>query len=505
MPITSQHEKYIKYAPKWQRTRDVVAGQDTMRAAGERYIPKLLDQPKTEYDAMVLRTPFYNASWRTLNGYYGLVFRKPPKTVVPKNVEAYFEDVSMQSKSFMEFVKCFTLEWLMLDNCGILVDHPTAPNSAEEITLANAEAMGLRPTMQIYKTEDILNWKFRKVNNKNVLSRVVLQELFVAPDPNDEWVDKTEPRYRVLDLDEANLYRVRVFRIGRDQREELVEGPIYPLMNGKPLDYIPFYFNADFEEPPMIDLIDANVCHYQVSVDYRHGVHFTALPTPVITGVNNFNEKGEEVASFYIGSTSAWVFPNAEADAKFLEFTGQGLDGIEKYVERVENWMVVLGARLLQTEKAGVEAFKTQANRQVGETSVLAQISIEISDKIKEAIKTFTRWSNSDDKDVDFQLNREFMPVAYDAPTLLAWINGWQQGALSEAELFDLLKRGDVIDPEKTLEEHQGEIDAAPPPAPPSNVQPGALGTLTHEQQTANEAAKAKALAQAAPPPPKGK
>jgi hypothetical protein len=79
------------------------------------------------------------------------------------------------------------------------------------------------------------------------------------------------------------------------------------------------------DEPPLIDLVDANLALYGINADYRHGLHFTGLPTPVVSGYQP-QKDGEK---FYIGSTSAWVFPDPQAKAVFLEFTGQGLDALK--------------------------------------------------------------------------------------------------------------------------------------------------------------------------------
>ncbi|WP_457831240.1 DUF4055 domain-containing protein, partial [Staphylococcus aureus] len=79
--------------------------------------------------------------------------------------------------------------------------------------------------------------------------------------------------------------------------------------------------------PPLVDLVDMNYAHYLVSADYEHGCHFAGLPTPVVTGYTPQNgPNGEPPEKLYIGSAAAWVFPQPDAKAYFLEFEGQGLD-----------------------------------------------------------------------------------------------------------------------------------------------------------------------------------
>lgn len=464
--VKTTHEKYDEFLPKWKRVRDVMAGQDRVHKAGVVYLPKLNKQTDQQYNNYVKRAAFYNASWRTVSALLGMMFRKPPESELPSSLDPYLNDVSMKGQPFDVFAEEYTLEWLSIGFVGVLTDHPPMLDLAgKELTVAQAEQNGLRPTMQLYKAEAIRNWKFRTINNKHALSMVVLGECHKIAD--DEFNDKEEERYRVLDLDEANQYRVRVFKQEKEGKDELIEGPIYPTIGGKPLNYIPFEADFDFCEPPIIDLIDANLNHYMVSADYYHALHFTALPTPVVTGYSpSIPSPGQAPEELYIGSESAWVFPDPNASASYLEFTGQGLGALEKALERIEMHMANLGAKMLATEKAGVEAFKTHAMRNAGENSILASIAISVSLKLESALKTFADWCNASDTEISYELNRDFMPVVMDAPTLTALMAAWQGGALSEAELFDLFKRGDLIESDKTLDEHQGEIDAAPPPSP---------------------------------------
>ncbi|MFX5825171.1 DUF4055 domain-containing protein, partial [Acinetobacter baumannii] len=86
-----------------------------------------------------------------------------------------------------------------------------------------------------------------------------------------------------------------------------------------------------------------NYAHYLVSADYEHGCHFAGLPTPVVTGYTPQNgPNGEPPEKLYIGSAAAWVFPQPDAKAYFLEFEGQGLDALEKNLSRKENQMAIL-------------------------------------------------------------------------------------------------------------------------------------------------------------------
>jgi len=284
-----------------------------------------------------------------------------------------------------------------------------------------------------------------------------------------------EDRYRVLDLD-GGAYRQRVFRINDKDEDELVAGSeVYPLMNGRTIGEIPFRIigesgmTTECCDPPLIDLVDANVAHYQINADYRHGLHFTGLPTPVISGY--VQEEGS--GNLYIGSMAAWVFPNPDAKATFLEFEGKGLDSIREALEGKEKQMAMLGARMLADEAKNAETLGATQIKHMGENSVLAAIVNGVSEAMVWALGVFAQWAGATGA-IEFQINNQFLPVAMAPERMRELVAAMQNGAISERDLFLNLQQGEVIAPDKTFEEHQAEIDEGGGPVRPDPVQEAA-------------------------------
>jgi len=57
MNVNSTHPDYDASAAAWSRARDVIAGEDAVKAAGERYLPRLDSQSEEEYAAYKARAP----------------------------------------------------------------------------------------------------------------------------------------------------------------------------------------------------------------------------------------------------------------------------------------------------------------------------------------------------------------------------------------------------------------------------------------------------------------
>lgn len=78
MAATTTHPDYEKSLPVWSRARDVLAGEDAVKAGGEKYLPRLDAQSDEEYVAYKARASFFGATARTLEEYLDLIFRRGP-------------------------------------------------------------------------------------------------------------------------------------------------------------------------------------------------------------------------------------------------------------------------------------------------------------------------------------------------------------------------------------------------------------------------------------------
>lgn len=475
--VSIQHPEYEKMAGQWKKCRDVIAGREAVMAAGVLYLPALKDQNTKDYRAYQIRANFVNFSWKTIQALSGMLFRKAPEIAAAESVLPLLDDVTMDGKSLFILAQQCALEVLTSGRLGVLVDYPQ--QSVAGLTLAEADKLNLRPSIHLYKAESIVNWKMKRIGNKNKLTLVVLAE--DVDISMNQFEHEKETHYRVLDLavkpaDPGDntppelAYCVREFRLNDKQEDEQIGTDLFPLMNNKTMDRIPFIFigvddmTSEMDEPPLIDLVDVNLAHYRMNADYAHGLHFTGLPTAVVSGYTPDNA-GEKL---YIGSTTAWVFPDPQAKAMFLEFTGQGLSAIETAIERLENQMAVLGARLLTSEKKAVETAQTAQIHRAGESSILAAIANTISIGLTQALQIFSEWAGVPDDEAIIELNDEFFPPEVTPQELAGWLASWQVGApgFSDQGFFDLLKQRELIAADVTLEDEQERILSKPIPKP---------------------------------------
>ena len=455
MSVNTQHRNFKKYAIQNRIIRDVLAGDEDIKANSKLYVPKLDGQDDSEYSAYINRAVFQNFTGRTLDGMTGLIFAKSPQIELGTQLTTYSENIDLDSSTLIDLAQVVVSEVSSMGRVGLLVDLPNI--NTEGMTQAQVDMMNIRPYIKIYKSESIINWRTETINNVTVLSMLVLYETY------DKWLNEFESesigRYRVYSLQDG-ICTVRVYEKNEDTF--VITASALPMMNGKQLESIPFISitpdNLTIEptKSPLYDISIINLNYFYTDVEYSHGCHFTALPTAYVAG--HQMAQGESIK---LGSTSAHVFQNPQARMEFLEFKGDGLQTLERKMESSKQSMAVLGARMLQPETAQI-AENTMAMRTSGERAIIISIADTCSRGIKKALEIMAMWSN-DNGAVEFKLNTDYNLTTMDAQTLTALVTSWQMGALSERELFINMQKGELIGEDVTFEDHQGEIEASTP------------------------------------------
>ena len=375
--ITRIHPHYRKYHPLWKRCRDVIEGSDTVKAGRELYLPRLPGQGLEAYEHYLERSIFFNITGKTLELYVSMIFSKAVTIHGIPEASPLITDCDLQGTSLVEFVEETTTEAIGVGRCGVLVDY--AGMIHKGMSMADAKREETRPYLVRYPAESITNWHSGRHRGKTIVDSVVLKE---------KTEEEEDPQYReLLLLDER--YTVRIWKKLPNVKLEkwVLSRSVVPLRNGAPIDSIPFFFidpecgSPDCRKPPLLDLVDINLSHYRTMADLEHGRFHSGLPTPIFAGFN-FQE-GEAIK---LGSTEGISSTMPEAKAYYLEFSGKGLEALEKAAEQKEAWMVQLGAGLLDSYNYQREAAQTMTIRRSGANASVGRMAMAISESISKAM-----------------------------------------------------------------------------------------------------------------------
>lgn len=477
MPVNSTHLEYDENIEAWSRARDVMAGEDAVKASGVRYLPRLDSQTDDEYAAYKARASFFNATARTAEGYVGLVFRRPPFIKTPEDNSAlsralagFLNDADMLGTPFVSYAKKVVGEVVSVGRAGTLIDW--------EHEVEN------RVYASLYAAEHILNWRVERINGRNITTMVVLHEPAgsrAASGDDDPFMTVSREQIRVLKLVPGEkvieskkqpyscvveIWQREEKKSRRDKKDwKLIETRI-PLRLGKPLPLIPFIFHGPRHSQPAVDklplgdIITVNLDHYRLDADYKHGIHFTALPTAWVSGF-------DKAANLRIGSSTAWVTETTGATAGYLEFTGHGLITFERAMDRDERLLAVLGSRLLEGQKKVGETAQAIELRQSGENSILGNIAANVSASLTQVLRWAYWWNSTEESPEEVsseaalvELNTDFSTKGLAAQEITAVVAAWQAGAISRDTMTDLFRRGEVLPEGRTNEEEAKLVGA---------------------------------------------
>lgn len=497
MSVTITHPDYDRYSDQWKRVDDTLAGLDQVIRGGVEYLPMLAGQMDNvaSYQAYQKRAVFYGATARTLEALLGAIFRKDPTYTVSSTLEKRMENFDARGNTVYTFAQKATKQVISKGRYGVLVDMPAIPDLLDVSSLV--------PFFAGYSAPNIRSWRTQETNGIPKLDQVILQE-FVQQPAEDGFGFVTVPRYRVLELDAAGLYQIRIFvQTGDGDGEFAEQARIRPMPSGTRIDYIPFIFlnpgdlMPDVTKSPLVDLADVNLAMYRASADLENGRHYTAHCTPYITGLTDTTTK-----TWKIGGDAVWQLPEG-CQVGMLEYTGQGLTSLENGVSEKRELMAFLGARLLRDQKKAAETAEAQEIQQSGENATLASISRTIADGFKKALNIAEEWVSSR-KEAEFELNQDFFSREMDPAKLTAMVSALQAGAMPLDYFLWNLKEGELMPPDGTVEEARELLDIDAARTAELHPDPVLVGIQSKEAEAA-AAAAADAVAGTKPAATAGK
>jgi hypothetical protein len=434
MPVSSTHPQYKVWEKEWEKCRDTYNGQTAVKSRGEVYLPKLSAQTIDEYNSYKHRALFYPITGKSVNGLTGLVVAKDPILKYPPSMKSYFEDQS--GTEFYELFSSSTREAILMGRGALFVDRPRS---------------GGRPQIHVYTAENVLNWKLDP--DTGVPTMVVLRECVVDDTNVDKFEHLEKWQYRVLEMIDG-VYTQTIF----DNEGATVGGQIVPVNRGQMMDFIPLrvfnHFGMGFYtvKPPSLDIADVNISHYMTSADLEHGRHFTALPTPVAIGVDSSTV-------LKVGSMTAWVIPSEKGDAKYLEFTGQGLQSLEVAMKEKQTQLASLSTRVLDNSHNGSEATDAVRLRYMSETASLSSVARSVEAVLNWAYNVAAVMEGESPDAVTVKIDKELLNTRLSPAELMKLTESYFNGGMSTETYVFNLRRGDMLANDRTDQEEIAELE----------------------------------------------
>ncbi len=358
------------WQPELFLCRTLYGGWETVQAQQQKLLPKHPAEDAQDYNVRVSRPTFYNAFGRTVRALAGTVFKDDPTPVgVPQEIQTlYDDDIDLQETKGPAFLLHAFTDAMITGLSGIFVDMPA---NSGGITKLEAQQLDIRPYWLLVRKDDIISFRIDIVNGKTVLGQLVFKEL-VENQVGDFGVRLYE-RYRVLRrTDTAVTFEMwENDRVGGNVTRT---GDVGTFRGVTEIPFAPIYTaRHDFmcAPPPLLDLANLNLLHYQVNSDLHHAIHIANVPIIVTHGF-----EGE----LQLGPNRSINFPPGSGSdtrkAYWMETTGASIGQTRSILADIEEQMSNIGLGMLQRKSRAAEtAQKASLDRQEQDSTLSAIVS----------------------------------------------------------------------------------------------------------------------------------
>jgi len=423
----------IAMMPDWSVMAAVTKGTNYIRDLSETYLPQEPREDDDAYQTRVDRSVLSPYTSRLIETAAGAILRKPihiegdPYWLeLAKNIDGIGSNIN-------EYARRALVSSLTYGHSAILVDYPAAANA---MNLAEERAMGRRPYFVHIDAPQI--WGWRKEPGTNRLLQVRIHDYDVRP--LNEFGEEQVEEMRVIYPGRYDLYT-----LGRStETVSLDETGGYSLDE---IPLVPIYSNRRdvlISQPPLLDIANLNITHYQRQADLIHALHIAAMPTLVLEGWDDTTGSATMGVNYAIAMQPGNKAYYVQADATSFDAQMQELQSLE-------GQMSTLGVTKLFGQKFVAESAEAKRIDQAQSNSVLSIISQELESCLNQAFAFAAQYVGIEPPEIKIDRDFDYYRLIGQDISVLAQLN--QMGKISDEMLLEVLRRGEILPDDTNIEE----------------------------------------------------
>jgi hypothetical protein len=409
----------------WQTMAAVTRGTSYIRDLSEIFLPQEPREDDDAYQTRVDRSVLSPYTSRLIETAAGTILRKP----IQIEGDPYWVELSQNidgiGSNLDEYARRALVSSLTYGHSAILIDYPAATGARN---LAEERAMGRRPYFVHVDAPQIWGWRQESTMPGSPLTQIRIHEYTTRP-LNDFGEEQIE-QMRVIYPGRYDLYT-----LGQDVVEFSQTGD-YSLDD---IPVVPIYSNRRGmlrSQPPLLDIANLNITHYQRQADLIHALHIAAMPTLVLEGWDDTTGSATMGVNYAIamqpGNKAYYVQSDATSfDAQMNELTS------------LEAQMSTLGVTKLLGQKFVAESADAKRIDQAQSNSVLAIISQELESALNQAFDFASRYVGIEPPRIKVDRDFDFYRLIGQDVSVLSQLN--ESGKISDRLLLDVLRRGEVL------------------------------------------------------------
>ena len=413
----------IAMMPDWSVMAAVTSGTNYLRDMSETYLPQEPREDDDAYQTRVDRSVLSPYTSRLIETAAGAILRKPIHVEGDPYWLDLIQNIDGLGSNINEYARRALVSSLTYGHSAILVDYPAA---AGAMNLAEERAMGRRPYFVHVDAFQI--WGWRKEPGTNRLLQVRIHDYDVRP--LNEFGEEQVEEMRVIYPGRYDLYTLG---------QEIVE---FTSTGGYSLDEIPLvpiYSNRRgllISQPPLLDIANLNITHYQRQADLIHALHIAAMPTLVLEGWDDTTGSATMGVNYAIAMQPGNKAYYVQADA--TSFDAQMAE-----LESLASQMSTLGVTKLFGQKFVAESAEAKRIDQAQSNSVLSIISQELESALNQAFEFAAQYVGLEPPEITIDRDFDYYRLIGQDVAVLTQLN--QAGKISDAMLLEVLRRGEVL------------------------------------------------------------
>lgn len=415
----------------WGVMAAVTRGTNYIRDLSETYLPQEPREGDDAYTTRVNRSVLSPYTSRLIETAAGAILRKPIHVEGDPYWLELIQNIDGLGSSINEYARRSLVSSLTYGHSAILVDYPAAMGARN---LAEERALGRRPYFVHVDAPQI--WGWRKEAGTNRLLQVRIHDYDVRP--LNEFGEEQVEQMRVIYPGRYDLYT-----LGQEV-VEFTESGDYSLPE---IPLVPIYSNRRgllISQPPLLDIANLNITHYQRQADLIHALHIAAMPTLVLEGWDDTTGSATMGVNYAIAMQPGNKAYYVQADAT-------SFDAQMSELESLASQMSTLGVTKLFGQKFVAESAEAKRIDQAQSNSVLSIISQELESALNQAFAFAAQYVGLEPPEITIDRDFDYYRLIGQDVAVLAQLA--DTGKISNAMLLEVLRRGEILPDNINIEE----------------------------------------------------
>jgi hypothetical protein len=473
--VNTPCKAYEAMRPNWDIVNALLGGTQAMRDMGETLLPRNAAEKPASYSRRKSRTFLYNGFKRAIDTLVGKPFSEDVQIAesLEKDYRNYLADIDKMGSDITTFAKECAEVGLAKGLFHILSEYPVSPaKPGERITLAQKQAMDIRPYLALIRPESVIGWRAVVEFGEPVLTQLRIKECLTLPDGKygEKEVERVKVFERVVvgetalvawtvyeEQTDANNQKAWVIVASGDTTTSTI--PITTVYFGKKCGYMQ-------AEPPLMDLAWLNIEHWQSSSEQRNILNVARVPVWFMKGYDpEMDDEGAAKETVVIGPDTMIRATGDNADLKIVEHSGAAIGSGRDDLKDIEARMANLSVEMLfkKTGKGDTTATE-EAHDAKAEDSQLGMMIKALENGLTQAIRLMHEWEAKESPDGKLvTINTDFGITPQDAADLQTLYNSRMSGLISHALYLSELQRRGVLAPSVNLKDELAKAKSEGP------------------------------------------